>query len=105
MEAPVHNKYEIFKRIGAHHADLYDLGVARIGLFGSFVRNEQTDSSDVDMIVDFRQGKKTFDHFMALSFLLERILNRRVEIVTRASLSPYIGPHILKTAEYVEVTH
>ena len=102
METPVHNKQEIYDRLGARWADLQDLGVERIGLFGSFVRNEQTESSDIDFLVDFRPGEKTFDHFMGLSFLLEGILNRRVELVTRESLSPYIGPHILKTVEYVE---
>ena len=102
METPVHDKQEIYERLGAHQETLRNLGVERIGLFGSFVRNEQTESSDVDMLVDFREGEETFDHFMDLCFLLERILNRRTEVVTRESLSPYIGPHILKTVEYVK---
>ena len=54
METPVHNKQEIYDRLGARWADLQDLGVERIGLFGSFVRNEQTESSDIDFLVDFR---------------------------------------------------
>ncbi len=41
--------------------------------------------------------------FMALSFLLEELLHRRVELVTPEALSPYLGPSILKEAEYVAV--
>ena len=104
METPVHSKKEIYERLDAHHADIYALGVARIGLFGSFVRDEQTESSDVDVLVDFRPGEKTWKHFMGLHDLLQQILNRRIEIVTPQSLSPYIGPRILQTVEYVDIT-
>lgn len=103
MEVPVHSKQEIYERLGAHKAALHDLGVERIGLFGSFVRDEHNESSDVDMLVDFRPGEETFDHFMELCFFLERIFHRHTEVVTRESLSPYIGPHILKTVEYVKI--
>ena len=76
-------------------------GVKKIGLFGSFVRGHQRADSDVDLLVEFDQGKKTFDNFMNLSFYLEELLKRRVELVTREALSPYIGPHILAEIEYV----
>lgn len=46
-------------------------------------------------------GKKTFDNFIDLSETLEELLHRRVELVTRESLSPYIGPRILDEIEYV----
>ncbi len=77
------------------------LGVSRIGLFGSFVRGEQHPHSDIDLLVEFEVGKKTFDGFMALSFFLEELLLRRVEVITAESLSPHLGPHILKEVEYV----
>ncbi len=76
------------------------LGVERFGLFGSFVRGEQDDDSDVDLLVEFRPGRKSFDTFMELSFLLEDILGRKVDLVTRESLSPHIGPKILAEVEY-----
>ena len=76
------------------------LGVRRIGLFGSFVRGEQRPESDIDMLVEFEPGRKTFDGFMELSFFLEEVLEHRIELVTVESLSPYLGPHILKEVEY-----
>ena len=53
---------------------------------------------DVDELVEFAPTEKTFDRFMALADLLEDTLEHRVEVVTTASLSPYIGPHILAEA-------
>ncbi len=76
------------------------LGVTRLGLFGSFVRGEQHADSDVDLLVEFGPGQKTFDHFMALGFLLEDLLQRRVELVTPESLSPYIKPYVFREVEY-----
>jgi predicted nucleotidyltransferase len=77
------------------------LGVRRLGLFGSFVRGEQHADSDIDVLVEFEQGQKSFDHFMDLCFFLEELFKRKVEVLTRESLSPHIGPHILKELEYV----
>jgi predicted nucleotidyltransferase len=77
--------------------------VKRIGLFGSFVRGEQRPESDIDLLVEFEPGKKTFDAFMELSFLLEEVLQRRFELATMESLSPYVGPHILREVEYASL--
>ncbi|MBX3328460.1 MAG: hypothetical protein U0223_12970 [Nitrospira sp.] len=52
----------------------------------------------MDVLVEFVPTEKTFDRFMALVNLLEDILERRVEVVTTESLSPFIGPHILAEA-------
>lgn len=51
----------------------------------------------------FLPGEKSFDHFMAVAFLLEDDLGRSVELVTREALSPHLGPRILKDVEYVEI--
>jgi predicted nucleotidyltransferase len=82
---------------------LRKLGVKKIGLFGSFVRGDQDPASDIDLLVEFDTGRKTFDSFMELSFFLEKILQHRIEVVTSESLSPYIGPYILKEVEYVDI--
>jgi len=90
----------VLRRNGAR---LRALGVSRIGLFGSFAREEQGPDSDIDLLVEFAPDRKTFDNFMALSFYLEDLLSSKVELVTRESLSPYIGPYILKEVEYVSL--
>ena len=78
-----------------------EFGVRKIGVFGSFARDEATLHSDVDVLVEFEPDQKTFDNFMNLSFFLEDILLRRVEVVTTSSLSPHVGPRILASVEYV----
>lgn len=86
--------------LSENHARIRALGVKRLGLFGSFVRGQQSADSDVDLLVEFEPGQKTFDNFMKLAFLLEDLLQRRVELVTTEALSPHIGPHILDEVEY-----
>jgi hypothetical protein len=58
------SKEEVLHRLLETRPQLVRLGVRAIGLFGSFVRNEQTPSSDVDILVEFSPGKHTFDNFM-----------------------------------------
>jgi predicted nucleotidyltransferase len=87
--------------IRQHESDIKTFGVRRMGLFGSFVRDQQGKDSDIDILVEFEPGLKTFDNFIHLAFFLEDILKRRVELVTPDALSPYIGPHIMKEVEYV----
>ena len=62
----------------------------------SYVRNEATEDSDIDLLVYLRKDKKTFRNFMGLSYFLEELFQHKVELVTIQSLSPYIRPHILK---------
>jgi hypothetical protein len=79
------------------------LGVRRIGLFGSFVRGEQRPDSDIDLLVEFEPDRKTFDTFIELSFFLEEVLQHKIELVTVESLSPHLGPHILREVEYAAI--
>ena len=85
-----------------HKPQLASFGVNRIGLFGSYVRNEQQSQSDIDILVDFEPEKETFDNFMNLFDYLEKLFeNEKIEVVTVNGLSPYIGKHILKEVNYV----
>ncbi len=95
------NKTIIYEDLQKNKATLEQYGVKQIGLFGSFVRDKGTDESDIDFLVDFEPGKKTFKNFMDLAFFLEELFQRKVEVLTRQGLSPYIGPRILKTVENV----
>jgi uncharacterized protein len=96
-------KRDVVSTLRRNSTRLQALGVKRLGLFGSFVRDEQKPVSDVDLLVEFERGKKTFDNFMELSFFLEELLQRKVEVVTIEALSPYLGPHILNEVEYVSL--
>ncbi len=97
----IQTKNDVLEVIRRSHHKIKIFGVNKLGLFGSFVRQEQNAESDIDVLVHFEPDKKTFDNFMQLSFLLEDALHRRVELVTIEALDPYIGPHILSEVEYV----
>jgi predicted nucleotidyltransferase len=98
------HKDAILQTLVTHKSQLADFGVRQIGLFGSYVRNEATENSDIDFLVDIRKDKKTFNNFLSLNYYLEDLFGKKVELVTTQSLSPYIGPHILKTVEYAAIT-
>jgi len=97
--APSRN--EVVARLQNAETEIRGLGVRRLALFGSIVRDEARAESDVDILVEFDADAKTFDAFLALCDLLETLLERPVELVTTEALSPFVGPHILAEAEDV----
>jgi uncharacterized protein len=97
----VQTKDHVMTLLRSYESQIRALGVRRLGLFGSFLRGRPGKDSDVDVLVEFLPGCKTFDNFIQLAFFLETLFDRRVELVTPESLSPYLGPHILSEVEYV----
>ena len=94
-------KNTVIEILRANEASIRSYGVTKIGIFGSVARGEHHAGSDVDLLVEFKKGTKTFDNFINLVFFLEELLGRKVELITTDSLSPYIGPRILEEVEYV----
>jgi len=92
---------EAIRLLRAAEPGIRELGVARLALFGSVLRGEARPDSDVDILIEFLPGAKSFSRFLALSDLLEETLGRPVELVTREALSPFLGPRILAEAEDV----
>ena len=101
MEMTSLTREQVVGRLLASEREIRALGVERLALFGSVVRGEARPDSDVDLLVQFSPGAKTYDHFLALSELLEARLGRRVELVTLEALSPFLGPRILAEAQDV----
>jgi len=75
-------------------------GVKKMGVFGSFARGEGKENSDIDVLVDFKEGAKTFDNFMELKFFLEDLFVRKVDLVTVKALRPQLKEDILKEVTY-----
>ncbi|MCD6293207.1 MAG: addiction module protein [Deltaproteobacteria bacterium] len=71
-----------------------EYGVAEIGVFGSCVRGENTEDSDVDILVSFDKPLGFFK-FLELEEHLSEWLGAKVDLVTREALKPHIGHHIL----------
>jgi predicted nucleotidyltransferase len=101
MTAPVLDRQQAIERLAGCTDEVRALGVTRLALFGSVLRGQVKPDSDVDLLVQFAPGKKSYARFLALSDLLEAQLGRRVELVTTEALSPFIGPRILAEAQDV----
>ncbi len=70
------------------------------GIFGSYVRGEQTSQSDIDVLVEFHNGADLFD-FVGLSQFLEERLNCKVDVIPLSSLREEVKPYILREAVYL----
>jgi len=95
------DKNSIFEVLRQNKRVFFDFGVKRLGVFGSFVRGEQDEKSDIDVLVEFDKDKKNYKNYMAINDYLEDLFDRKVDVVTKESLSRYIGPYIKKEVEYV----
>ncbi len=74
--------------------------IARIGIFGSVARGEERPDSDVDVLVTFQEGEKSFDNFMGTKFYLESIFRRKVDLVTDEALKPLLRDPVMKDVVY-----
>jgi len=75
-------------------------GVKEIGLFGSYIRGEERESSDLDVLVEFERPVDFF-LFLELEEELQRILRVKVDLVRRKVLKPFVKEHVLKEVVYV----
>jgi uncharacterized protein len=91
----------IQKVIENHKAELVEkFHISEIGVFGSYSRGDQKESSDIDILVSF-QKPIGFIKFMRLEFYLSELLGKKVDLVTKGALKPHIGSVILKETQYV----
>lgn len=92
---------DIKNKLTALKPELHErFGVSEIGVFGSWVRGEQKETSDIDVLVDFDRFVGLFE-LMELQWFLEEIFGCKVDIAPRDSLRHYIGQHILAEVEYL----
>ena len=68
-----------------------DKDIKKVELFGSFARGEQNKNSDIDLLIDFNGG---LFEFVKLKNSLEEKLNKKVDLVTKDSISPYIWEYV-----------
>jgi predicted nucleotidyltransferase len=85
-------KDEILDALRKHRDILLKYKVREIGLFGSFVRGEQVERSDIDLIVNFEEP--SIENFMGLSSFLENLFGKKVEILTPAGVDSIRINHI-----------
>ncbi len=96
-------RIDILEALRRHRPDLERFSVKTIALFGSYAKDAQTDSSDLDFVVEF--SKPTYDNFTSLEQFLEQLFGRRVDILTPAGVEsirvPRISEDIKRTLMHV----
>ena len=90
---------EILRKIEENKDKIKRFGVKRIGLFGSYVRGEERAESDVDIVVEFEKEKATFDNFLDLAEYLEKLLGKKIDLLTKEGVRSIRIEHIRKEIE------
>lgn len=92
MKGEILTKKEIIKKIRENRENLKKYGVKRIGLFGSYANGEQRKDSDIDLVIEFdpkrfgKDFKGLYDAFGDISSYIEKMFNRKVDILTPDSI-------------------
>lgn len=77
--------------------------IKRIGIFGSYIRKEESEKSDIDILIELEENSKlTLLDIVRLERFLSKLLNKKVDLLTIDSLSPYIKDNILKEVKFIE---
>lgn len=96
----VYNKEEILltlKKLKNEFKTKYK--VKTIGLFGSYIKDEQKGTSDIDILVEFEEGADLF-HYVGLSIFLEGYFNKKVDVISKPALKKEIRENILQEVIY-----
>jgi len=77
---------DVLRKIKENREEIKKFDVIKIGLFGSYPRGEQREDSDIDIVVEFEKGKATLENFLDLAEYLEKLLGRRIDLITSEGL-------------------
>ncbi len=95
------NKHQILSFLTNAKPELIKrFNISSIAVFGSTVRNEANDKSDIDILVSF-SGKSNAKNYFGLQFYLEDRLESPIDLVTEKALRDELRPYIEKEAIYV----
>ncbi|MBI1869800.1 MAG: nucleotidyltransferase family protein [Chlamydiae bacterium] len=92
------NRDKIMALVKKNWSKVEKLSVKKLGLFGSFARNEGGETSDIDFLVEFE--KKSYDNYMDLKIFLEDLLACKVDLVIREAIKPRLRDAILSEVIY-----
>lgn len=92
------NPENILKTLEENRDIILSFGVRQLGVFGSCARREQTESSDLDFLVEFVDP--TFDNYFDLKFFLEKLFDSHVDLVIKDTIKPRIRSTILEETVY-----
>ncbi len=81
-------------------ADNY--GITQIGVFGSYILNQQTEKSDIDIAIEMDKKKKNIHNFLAVKRFLEQLLEKKIDLGFEHSLKPSVKEFVSSNIIYVK---
>ncbi len=98
-------KDEVIRKLQENMDKIKGFGVKKIGIFGSIVREEAKEESDIDFVVEFERGKATFKNVCGLIDFLEELFGKEIDLLTPDGIESirleHIREEIKKEVEYV----
>lgn len=91
---------EIIKKIEFHKSELKQFGVKKLGLFGSYAKGTAKKDSDLDFLVEFKDGRGLFDDYMGLMHLLKGMFKKDVDLVKTKLVKEALKESILEGKRY-----
>jgi len=90
------NKEKIIQKIEQNKGKVRSFGVKKLVLIGSYARNEATNDSDIDFLVEFKQGRGLFDDYVHLLHFLEDLFGNNIDLVKSSLIREELKPYILE---------
>jgi len=96
-------KHKILTFLKAHKDELFtDYNLTKIGLFGSFAKNESSKESDIDLMIEFQPNTPNlYEKKSAIKNRIKKEFGRKVDLCREKYIKPYFKTHILQSAIYV----
>ncbi|MGO9121422.1 MAG: nucleotidyltransferase family protein [Desulfomonilaceae bacterium] len=91
---------EVLRKLEENFETIRGFDVRSLGIFGSYAREEQSEASDMDFLVEF--DRATFDNYFDLKFFLEDLFGRKVDLVIKDTIKPRIRSTILEETVYAQ---
>lgn len=89
------NKEQIIKKIEQNKDKIKAFGVKKLALIGSYARNEANEKSDIDFLVEFKQGRGLFDDYAHLLQFLRDLFGKEIDLGEKHLLREELKPYIL----------
>ena len=90
----------ILETIKNEKKELKEKGVKKIGLFGSYAKDNQKKGSDIDFLVEFKEID--FDNYIELIFFLKKLFKRKIDLIIKKNLLPELR-YVIKEVKYVKI--
>jgi len=94
------NRESALKMLQENIEEIKKFGVKSIGIFGSVARNEASEKSDLDVLVEYHENSLNLDSYMDLKYFLQHLFKCSVDLVTKSSVKPYLKDKIMQEVIY-----